>query len=79
MKLLDQVSAKTHKKHCSIRTEQAYVDRLKRFLICYRKRHPKDMREKEISQYLSRISFSPGLQPESGINLPEADSLWDRV
>jgi hypothetical protein len=53
MKLLDQVRDKIRKEHYSIRTEQAYVDWIKRLIIYHGKRHPKDMGEREISQYLS--------------------------
>ncbi len=56
MKLLDQVRDKIRKKHYSIRTEQAYVEWIKRFTIFHGKRHPKDMGEKEISQYLSHLA-----------------------
>jgi integron integrase len=54
--LLDQVGEKIRKKHYSIRTEQAYVDWIRRFSIHHGKRHPKDMGESEISQYLSHLA-----------------------
>jgi integron integrase len=56
MKLLDQVIDVIRKKHYSIRTEQAYVDWIKRFIFFHGKRHPKDMGEKEISQYISHLA-----------------------
>ena len=56
MKLLDQVTDVIRKKHYSIRTEQAYVDWIKRFIFFHGKRHPKDMGEKEISQYISHLA-----------------------
>lgn len=56
MKLLDQVRGVIRKKHYSIRTEQAYVAWIKRFIIFHGKRHPKDMGEKEISQYISHLA-----------------------
>ena len=43
MKLLDQVRHVIRKKHYSIRTEQAYTDWIKRFILFHGKRHPKDM------------------------------------
>jgi hypothetical protein len=55
MKLLDQVRDKIRKKHYSSRTEQVYDERIKRFIIFREKRHPKDMGEPEISQYLSYL------------------------
>ena len=56
MKLLDQVSHVIRKKHYSIRTEQAYLQWIKRFILFHNKRHPKDMGEKEISQYISHLA-----------------------
>jgi integron integrase len=56
MKLLDQVRHVIRKKHYSIRTEQAYLQWIKRFILFHNKRHPKDMGEKEISQYISYLA-----------------------
>ena len=56
MKLLDQVRDVVRKKHYSIRTEQAYVSWIRKYILFHRKRHPKDMGEKEISQYLSYLA-----------------------
>lgn len=42
-KLLDLVRGKIRLKHYSIRTEQAYVDWIKRFILHFDKHHPKDM------------------------------------
>ena len=46
-KLLDQVRAKIHLKHYSIRTEQAYVDWIKRYIFFHNKRHPIEMGDLE--------------------------------
>jgi len=56
MKLLDQVRDVIRKKHYSIRTEQAYVEWIRRFIIFHDKRHPKDMGETEISQFISHLA-----------------------
>ena len=56
MKLLDQVRHVIRKKHYSIRTEQAYTNWIKKFILFNGKRHPKDMGEKEISQYISYLA-----------------------
>lgn len=56
MKLLDQVRDVIRKKHYSIRTEQSYVNWIKQFIIFHKKRHPRDMGESEISQYLSYLA-----------------------
>ena len=46
-KLLDQVRARIRVKHYSIRTEQAYVDWIKRFIVHFDKRHPRYLRAAE--------------------------------
>ena len=56
MKLLDQVRDVIRKKHYSIRTEQAYVDWAKRYILFHKKHHPKDMGEKEIAQFISHLA-----------------------
>ena len=42
-KLLDQVRDVIRRKHYSIRTEQAYIDWIKRFIIYHGKRHLGEM------------------------------------
>ena len=56
MKLLDQVRDVIRKRHYSIRTEEAYVQWIKRFILFHGKRHPKDMGEKEIAAYVSYLA-----------------------
>ena len=56
-KLLDQVRDRLRVKHYSIRTEQAYVDWIKRFIWFQGKRHPKDNKE------TSRMGFNIGAGP----------------
>ena len=56
IKLLDQVRHVIRKKHYSIRTEQADTNWIKKFILFNGKRHPKDMGEKEISQYISYLA-----------------------
>ena len=56
MRLLDQVRLVIRKKHYSIRTEQAYVEWIRRFILYNGKKHPKDMGEKEISQFISHLA-----------------------
>ena len=43
MKLMDQVRDVLRKQHYSIRTEQAYVDWIKRYTFFHDKRHPQEM------------------------------------
>ncbi|MFH0343894.1 MAG: integron integrase [Chromatiales bacterium] len=55
-KLLDQVREKLRVRHYSIRTEQAYVDWIKRFVLFHRKRHPETMGNREISEFISHLA-----------------------
>lgn len=55
-KLLDQVRAAIRLRHYSLRTEEAYVQWIKRFIFFHDKRHPLDMGEKEITQFLSALA-----------------------
>jgi site-specific recombinase XerD len=55
-KLLDQVRGKIRLKHYSIRTEQAYSDWIKRFILHFDKKHPRDMGAAEIEQFLTHFA-----------------------
>ncbi|MGZ8219937.1 integron integrase [Methylomagnum sp.] len=55
-KLLDQVRAKLRLKHYSLRTERAYTDWIKRYILFHGKRHPKDMGAPEIQAFLSHLA-----------------------
>jgi len=53
-KLLDQVRHLIRLKHYSIRTEEASVRRIKEYIFLHNKRHPAEMGEREVSQFLSQ-------------------------
>jgi integron integrase len=55
-KLLEQVRNAIRIKHYSIRTEDAYVDWVRRFILFYGKRHPADMAEEEVAQFLTHLA-----------------------
>lgn len=55
-KLLDQVRDKIRLKHYSIRTEQAYVDWVKRFVLFSGKRHPSTMGAAEVEAFLTHLA-----------------------
>lgn len=55
-KLLDQVRAAIRVRHYSLRTEEAYVSWIKRFIFFHEKRHPLEMGEKEITHFLSALA-----------------------
>lgn len=53
--LLDQVRSAIRLRHYSIRTEEAYVNTIRRFILYHGKRHPAQMGVDEIRQYLSHL------------------------
>ena len=55
-KLLDQVRAVLRVKHFSLSTERAYVNWIKRFILFHQKRHPREMGELEIRQFVSYLA-----------------------
>jgi integron integrase len=57
-KLLDQVRYAIRTKHYSIRTEEAYVQWIRRFILFHNKRHPKDMGAEEVGQFLSDLAVT---------------------
>jgi integron integrase len=57
-RLLDRVRASIRTKHYSIRTEQAYVDWIRRFILFHDKRHPIEMGKSEIERFLSHLAVN---------------------
>jgi len=55
-KLLDRVRQAIRTRHYSEKTEKAYVHWIKRFIFFYNKRHPAEMAELEIGQFLSSLA-----------------------
>jgi len=55
-KLLDQVRDAIRLKHYSIRTEEAYVGWITRFILFHDKRHPNDMGRAEIEAFLTHLA-----------------------
>jgi integron integrase len=54
--LLERVRRAIRLRHYSIRTEQAYIQSIKRFILFHHKRHPLEMGADEIRQYLSSLA-----------------------
>jgi integrase len=54
--LLDQVRQQLRVLHDSIRTEAAYVNWIKRFVLFHNKRHPLEMGEAEPEAFLSHLA-----------------------
>ena len=55
IKLLDRVRAVIRFKHYSLRTEQAYVDWIKRFIIFHGKQHPETLGADAVREFLSDL------------------------
>lgn len=55
-RLLDQVRAKIRLKHYSIRTEQSYLDWIKRYIIFHNKQHPTNLGAAEVEAFLTHLA-----------------------
>ncbi len=55
-KLLDQVRQALRVQHYAIRTEEAYVHWMKRFILSHHKRHPREMGCPEIEAFLIHLA-----------------------
>jgi integron integrase len=55
-KLLDQVRDAIRLKHYSYRTEQTYIQWIRRYILFHNKRHPKDMGVPEIEAFLTYVA-----------------------
>ena len=59
--LLDQVLDMMRRKHYSIRTEQSYVDWIRRFILFHGERHPAQMAEPEVTAFLTHLARDGGV------------------
>src|SRR5690606_38880496 len=55
-KLLDQLREAVRTRHYSIRTELAYVNWARRFILFHGKRHPIEMGETEVGAFLTHLA-----------------------
>jgi len=55
-KLLDQLSDALRTLHYSYRTEQAYIDWVRRYILFHQKRHPNTMGEDEIRTFITHLA-----------------------
>jgi len=60
-KLLDQARIAMRQRHYSLKTEKSYVSWMKRFILFHNKRHPKDMGDVEIEQFLNHLVLKRGV------------------
>ena len=68
-RFLAQVSEVLRARHCSLRTEQAYLFWIRRFICFHGMRHPRDMAEADVAAFLSdlavRRQVAPGTQAQA--------------
>lgn len=62
-RLLDSVRAAIRLRHFSYRTEKAYVDWIRRFIIFHDKRHPCDMGGVEVRDFLTHLANDRRVAP----------------
>src|ERR1051325_6855871 len=57
-RLLDQIGAAIRTKHYSRRTEEAYTYWARKFILFHKKRHPLEMGEAEVGQFLQHLAVN---------------------
>lgn len=57
-RLLDQVRHVLRRKHYSIRTEEAYVAWVRRFVLFHDKRHPRELGAAEVESFLTHLAVA---------------------
>lgn len=77
-KLLDQVRHRIRVKHYSIRTEDAYADWAKRFILYHQKRHPKEMGVKEVEAFLTYLAVERKVSASTQ-NQAKSELLLDKL
>lgn len=55
-RLLDRIRHEIRARHYSVRTEDAYVDWARRFIVFHGKRHPRDMGAPEVAAFLTYLA-----------------------
>jgi hypothetical protein len=64
-RLLDRVREAIRVRHYSLRTEQAYIQWIRRFIFFHDKRHPETMGEPEISRFLTHLAVNRKVAPST--------------
>lgn len=62
-RLMDVVKQVMHRRHFSLRTEQAYLGWIRRFIQFHKLRHPRDLREPDIARFLSHLAEDRSCAP----------------
>jgi hypothetical protein len=74
-KLLDLVRAAIRTRHYSYMTEKAYVHWIKRFIFFHNKRHPAEMGEGEIGQFLSSLATDSHVSASTQNQAPQRPAI----
>ena len=74
-KLLDRMRAEIRVRHYSIRTEEAYLDWARRYILFHDKRHPKDMGADEVQGFLSYLAMERNVSSSTQIGYGRATHL----
>ena len=64
-RLLDQLRGELRTRHYSLRTEDAYVDWTRRFILFHGKRHPREMGAAEVQAFLSHLAVERHVSPST--------------
>ena len=55
-KLLEQCKIILRTRHYALRTEKSYLDWIRRFIVFHGKRHPREMGEREVAEFLNDLA-----------------------
>jgi integron integrase len=64
-RLLDKVRETLRVHHYSLRTEDAYIQWIKRYIYFHNKQHPKDLGEAEITAFLTHLAVNRNVTPST--------------
>lgn len=62
---LDQVRNVIRTRHYSIRTEQAYVGWIRRFILFHNKKHPRELGETHVAELLTYLAVKRKVSPNT--------------
>jgi integron integrase len=60
-RLIDEVRRVARTRHLSLRTEDAYLNWIRRFIRFHHKKHPREMGEQEIRSFISDLAVNGGI------------------
>lgn len=64
-KLLDLVRERCRVKHYGLRTERAYVQWIRRYILFHGKRHPREMGGPEVEAFLTSLAVQGHVAPST--------------